>query len=219
MIKAVIFDLDGTLLDRDMSLKRFVSAQHDRIKALHKVPKEAFLERFVELDARGYVWKDVVYQSLIEEFELRDTTFNELLSDYEHNFYEHCVGFPHMREVLEYFHNKHIKLAMITNGLTDLQLGNINALGIAPYFEFIMVSEQEGVRKPDPEIFLRALRRLNVEPSEAVYVGDHPVNDIAASRAVGMKAVWKKDVFYDDDFDRDGTIEELNELVNVIEGW
>ncbi|WP_233455196.1 HAD family hydrolase [Paenibacillus elgii] len=44
---------------------------------------------------------------------------------------------------------------------------------------------------PDPAIFIRALSKLGVEATEALFAGDHPENDIRASRAVGMKAAWK----------------------------
>ncbi len=67
-IQAVLFDLDGTLLDRDTSLLRFVHDQYERIGALQLVQKDVFCERFIELDQHGYVWKDKVYEQLVAEF-------------------------------------------------------------------------------------------------------------------------------------------------------
>jgi putative hydrolase of the HAD superfamily len=69
MIKSVIFDLDGTLLDRDASVEQFVSVQHDRLSEyLSHIPKNDYIARFIELDCHGHVWKDKVYQSLVSEF-------------------------------------------------------------------------------------------------------------------------------------------------------
>lgn len=56
MIKAAIFDLDGTLLNRDESVKIFIDKQYDRLhKLLGNIPKEKYVKRFIELDNRGYV--------------------------------------------------------------------------------------------------------------------------------------------------------------------
>lgn len=62
MLKAVLFDLDGTLLNREASLKAFIDDQYDRFDALKAVSKERYCTRFIELDNYGYVWKDRVYQ-------------------------------------------------------------------------------------------------------------------------------------------------------------
>jgi putative hydrolase of the HAD superfamily len=75
MIKAVIFDLDGTLLNRDESVKVFANRQYDRLKNLvGHIPKAKYVTRFIELDNRGYVWKDKVYQQLVEELKITDIT-------------------------------------------------------------------------------------------------------------------------------------------------
>lgn len=63
-MKAVIFDLDGTLLDRESSLLSFLEDQYVRFRGLQKIDKQAFVNRFVELDCRGYVWKDAVYRQI-----------------------------------------------------------------------------------------------------------------------------------------------------------
>ncbi|MFE4713316.1 HAD family hydrolase [Paenibacillus sp. NPDC056722] len=218
MIRAVLFDLDGTLLDRDSSLKRFVEMQHQRWgHCLGHIPKEAFINRFVELDARGYVWKDAVYQQLIDEFEIQGTTWEELLEDYVSQFHQACVSFPNLLELLEELQQRGIELGLITNGFTALQMSNIQALGIERYFSAILVSEQEGLRKPDHRIFKLAAERLGVAPEESIYVGDHPMNDVQASREAGMIAIWKKDEYWDSPVEADAVINDLSELVGILE--
>ncbi len=87
MIKAVLFDLDGTLLERDASIEQFIAIQYDRFtKDLKHISKRDYIARFIRLDCHGHVWKDKVYQELVEEFEIKGLTWQMLLQDYEQQF-------------------------------------------------------------------------------------------------------------------------------------
>ncbi|KOP65630.1 hypothetical protein AMS62_10510 [Bacillus sp. FJAT-18019] len=217
MITTIVFDLDGTLLDRDASLLRFVRDQYDRL-SFHAsaVDKELYVSRFVELNRRGYVWKDQVYQQLVVEFGL-PLPWEELLADYISGFQHHCVGFPNLHEALGGLKSRGLKLGLISNGYGEFQFNNIRGLGIEHYFDIVVISEWEGLRKPDPRIFNNTLHRLESKSEESIYVGDHPVNDVTASRDVGMKGIWKRDLYYDRNFARDGEIGDLIEIMDFIE--
>lgn len=84
------------------------------------------------------------------------------------------------------------------------------------YFNTILVSEWEGIKKPDPQIFIRALEKLKVLPSESIFMGDYPVNDVKASQNVGMKGIWKRD-FQWDHVEADSIVNDLSELPLIIE--
>ena len=216
MIKAVLFDLDGTLLDRDASVKKFIENQYERLSNyLGHIPKEKYITRFIELDSRGYVWKDKVYQRLVEEYDIVEIDWEYLLQDYISEFKYHCVPFTNLHRMLEELKEKDLVIGMITNGFGQFQMDNIRALGIEKYFDAILVSENEGIKKPNPAIFERALTRLNIAPSESVFVGDHPENDVKASRYVGMKAIWKKDGQWDT-FETEFVVGDLGELPKLI---
>ncbi len=214
--KAVLFDLDGTLLDRDTSLLSFIRDQYDRYPQFRIVEKDDFVRRFVELDDRGYVWKDKVYRQIIAEFSILGVEWTELLDDYLSNFQKHCVGFPNASDMLTKLKKDGVKLALVSNGYGQFQFDNFQALGIAHLFDEVLISEWEGLRKPDPAIFLRALSKLGVSAEEALFVGDHPANDIRASRAVGMKAAWKRNDGTSSAVDADIAIDDLGDIITAV---
>jgi len=215
VIKAALFDLDGTLLNRDASVKLFIDRQYDRLYELvGHIPKEKYMERFIELDSRGYVWKDKVYQQLVKEFNIK-MAWEDLLEDYIQKFRNHCVPFPHLISMLEELKSNNLRLGIITNGYGQFQMDNVKALGIETYMDLILVSEWEGMKKPDPQIFQRALMKLQLQSEESVFIGDHPDNDVKAAQQVGMKGIWKRDEQWKG-FEADYTVDNLDEIFFVI---
>lgn len=214
MIKAVLFDLDGTLFDRDTSVRRLIETQYDAYAAsLMQVAKPAFVARFMELDARGYVPKDVVYQRLVEELALQDLDAAELTTYFFAHYHDDCVPFPGVLGLLDELRHQGLRLGLITNGGADHQLKTVRALGIEAYFSTVLISGAEGIKKPDPAIFHRAVGRLGVLSEECLFVGDHPETDIAGARNAGLKGIWKRDLFWEPPSGADGVIDDLHVLI------
>lgn len=215
VIKAALFDLDGTLLNRDASVKLFIDRQYDRLyEWLGHILKEKYMDRFIELDSRGYVWKDKVYQQLVEEFTI-NLAWEDLLDDYIKEFRNHCVPFPHLISMLEELKSNNLLLGIITNGYGQFQMDNVKALGIEKYMDLILVSEWEGIKKPDSQIFQRALKKLHLLPEESIFIGDHPDNDVKAAQQVGMKGILKRDDHWYD-VDADYIVADLVEVPFII---
>ncbi|MEM7116492.1 MAG: HAD-IA family hydrolase [Chloroflexota bacterium] len=218
MIKAVIFDMDNTLMDRHEGLKLFAADQYRRrFAGLAQVTEAAYMERFVVLDNNGRLWKDIVYQQLVAEFNLPSVSWETLLDEYVSLFRNFCHPLPGLHKMIATFQQQNIKLAVITNGPYPFQRHNFEAMGITDAFEFVMVSEQEGLRKPDPAIFQRALNRLGLQPHEAVYVGDNPIADVQGAHSASMKAVFRPSVHWDACPTADATCENLADLPQIIQ--
>jgi putative hydrolase of the HAD superfamily len=82
-------------------------------------------------------------------------------------------------------------IGVITEGLEIKQAEKLVRLGVVPYLSpnAVFISDQIGISKPNRKLFLRACSEVGVKPAEAMYVGDHPENDIAPAKEVGMIAV------------------------------
>jgi len=157
-----------------------------------------------------------VYGQLIDEFSLKHVDGVSLLYDYINHFHKSCIGFSNLHNMLTRLKKNNIKLAIVSNGFGHFQSNNIKSLRIEHYFDAILISEWEEVRKPDKEIFMRALNKLGATGDQSLFVGDHPDNDIAASRAVGMKAVWKRNSHFEANVEADAVIDDLEELIPIV---
>lgn len=217
MLKAVYFDLDRTLYDRDTSFRQFLASQHAKFAhALGSIPLETYVAKIEEWDNRGRVWKDTVYQTVVQEFKVEGVAWEVLFEDFITRFTDYCIPFPGLLAALAQLKADGFQLGLISNGFEEFQFRIIRALGIQHRFEVIVISEMEGMRKPDPEIFRRALARLDVLARESVYVGAHPVIDIGGARDAGMKTVWKNNGGQIEGVDADAVIAQLDELPAVL---
>lgn len=189
-IQALLFDLDGTLLNREMSLVRFIADQHLRLIApISNCPADVYQTLFIEWDQRGLVWKDRVYQQLVAHFQL-DVSPEVLLDDYLTRFAKTSVLFPGTKSMLTSLASTY-RLGLITNGRSDLQRSVIDHHQLTSFFNPILISEEVGLSKPEPALFLRPVQAFGLEPEQVLFIGDHPLHDVAAAKAVGMPALLK----------------------------
>lgn len=189
MIAAVLFDLDETLHDRSASLHDFLISQHERHLA-GCCSREVFMECFVRLDAHRSLPKTSLYPQLLSELDITTVDANMLAEDYAAQFHRHARHMDGAMPLLHALRQRGLKLGIITNGLTGFQLSVSAALGFTEIVDLVMVSEAEGLRKPDPRIFLRAAERLGTPPNACLFIGDNPEADVQGAHGVGMHAVW-----------------------------
>lgn len=188
--RAVLFDLDETLLDRTASLTDFLCWQVRGMLRNSVSSEQEFIDRFLLLDEAGTVWKDKVYSVLVQEFNISDWSVDELLASYELCFCGFCKLKPNAFEALQSLHKSGYKLGLVSNGKYPFQLRNFNALGIEQLFGSVIISEEVGFRKPDPEIFSMCCEALKSNPNECVFVGDNPIADIDGANALGLYSIF-----------------------------
>lgn len=213
-LKAILFDLDGTLLNREATLIAFCKAQHHKFSL--KMNSDNYVKRVFELDANGYVRKEIVYAEIAKEFNLSKEIEQNLFLDYMNHFQEYCVPFNGLTEMLNALKDKQFLIGIITNGRHEGQMASLRALSLEEVFDVVLISESEELSKPDSALFERALNRLGVKANEAFYVGDHPINDIEAAKKVGLMTIWKKNEVYKQ-VNSDFLINELSEILLVLE--
>ena len=111
------------------------------------------------------------------------------------------------------------RLALVTNGASDVQRAKLSRTPFAAYFAEVVISVEAGVAKPDPEIFRIAARRLGVDPRDCVMVGDSLARDVAGAKAAGMRAVWIDRKLWDESetMKPDARIERLSDLPAALD--
>jgi putative hydrolase of the HAD superfamily len=213
-VQAVVFDLDGTLLDRRLSFEQFVWNQWERFPLVREsVDRAQYVRSAVEHDGDGYAPRKDLFVNVLARFALPIEWSSTLLEDYRAGFPSGCVLFSDAAQTLAALRAAGLKLGLITNGSARMQRAKLRCLSLEAAFDTVLISEVEGVSKPDARIFRLALERLSTAPEHAVFVGDHPEVDVSGARGAGMKAVWRRDAKVSRTVQADAVIENLGDLL------
>ncbi len=188
--KAIIFDVDETLVDRKDAFIRFCNYLLDRYSKDHPYDgtREALIDYMVEIDENGYSRLEDFIPRLNKLWRL-PLSVEEFIAERNEVFGKLTTAYPELYEVLEALKGRY-KLGIITNGYSSVQREKIKSVKIADYFDDIIVSGEQDFAKPDPRIFALSCERLGVTPAEAVYIGDYYPNDIAGAIGAGIMPIW-----------------------------
>lgn len=191
-IRAVLFDFDDTLHDRNCAYMRF--SEFFVKKYFPELSPQEQYARMVEMTERnggGYVDYLKYLTELIQDWNWKDApSVEELYSEVQFMFPEYVVLNDEAIQVLKELRSRGLRLGIITNGPILLQHRKLDVCGVRPLVDVAVVSCEENVHKPSPEIFRRAASRLGVPCRNCLFVGDHPINDIQGAQSAGMKPVY-----------------------------
>lgn len=194
-VKAVFFDLDDTLWPIVPVIQRAETVMFDWLtQYAPNVAKHFNIETLRER-RKALMASDPVYQldlralrraGLVEAFEVvgEDIALVDRAMEIFSKARNEVILFDDVLPTLERLQNK-LMLGSISNGVADLE-----TIGLAHHFQISIAAYRIGTAKPDPMIFRAACDALQIEPSEAAYVGDDPVLDVEGAQKAGLYGIW-----------------------------
>lgn len=131
---------------------------------------------------------------------------------------------PGVKDTLHELHSRGYTLGVIANTITEREIPDwIESDGLTNYFQDVMHSSKVGIRKPNPEIFREAARRIGVMPSKCAYVGDNPIYDVSGSRQAGfgltvliLESASQPADARTEEYKPDYVIQEMRELLDIF---
>jgi HAD superfamily hydrolase (TIGR01509 family) len=189
MLKAVLFDLDMTLIDF-MKMKRLASdgAARAMVRAGLRMP----LGRARRMLFRTYLREGIESDTAFTRFLKENNSYSErilaaALNAYLRTKYMHMEPYPDVRPTLRRLRRMGMKLAVVTDAPRLKAYQRLDSMGIADMFDAVVGFEDTGRTKPSRLPFRKALSLLGVRPGEAMHVGDWPEKDVRGARDAGLK--------------------------------
>jgi putative hydrolase of the HAD superfamily len=205
-IKAILFDLYGTLIDieTDESMEGiYRTIAHyltyhginlhrwevrDRYYRIMKQQKEACGEAYPEIDVEA-IWNEFLMQEGIRSSLHRGQQAKVIAHIYRGVSRNRLQLYPDVKRVLDELQKKY-RLALISDAQSCYALPEIQAVGLENYFESIVISSLHGFRKPDARLFQQTLDDMKLGPAEVIWVGNDMFRDIYGAQALGIKNIF-----------------------------
>ena len=221
MIRAVIFDLDNTLVDFMLLKERAIEA------AINSMIDAGLKLTFEEADKKIH---DIYNKEGIEYQQVFDQLFLELYGKVDHKIISAGIvayrtareaalkpypkAFPTLIELIK----MGIKLAVVSDAPSKEAWLRLSYINFHHLFDVVITYDDTYERKPSPAPFNLALKRLNLKPEECLMIGDWAERDMVGAKAVGMKTCFARygDVFKTTYPNSDYDIISISELIKII---
>ena len=202
MIRAVLFDLDDTLFDHRYSSQsalatlyaRYACLQQKSLAELNDLHKDLLEHYHRELLAGRHTLDSARHERFRQLF----ACYGEQLAEEETAAASECYRTVFMAnrqlmagagQLLAYLRTR-VRIGIVTNNMRDEQTAKLAHLGITELIDELITSEEVGLAKPDPGIFVAALQRLHSTPAESVMVGDSWAADVLGATQLGIRTIW-----------------------------
>lgn len=218
MIKAVILDIDNTLMDFMRMKRAAVDAAVDAmIDAGLPMHKDHLREKIFEIYWKeGIEDQNIFDKVLMKEFGKVDPKILAAgIIGYKRAKEGHMTLYPHVKMALTDLLKMGVRMGVVSDAPRLSVWMRIVGLGLHHYFEHVVTFEDTGEKKPSPKPFKKILSLMEVEPGAAIMVGDWAERDIKGAKALGMKTAWAK---YGNEFDTpvSGADYELDDIYNLV---
>ncbi len=230
----MLFDLDDTLYSYRPVHEKALKEAHRIFKKELKISLEEFLHLYKisrkeiqrELAGTASAHNRVLYfQRLVEK--THHTIDSEIVLRLNNTYWDFFI--KNMKigkdviKTLKKIKEAGLRTAIISDMTTIIQLRKMSKLGITPYIDFWVTSEEAGSEKPNAIVFLLALNKLNVLPADAIMIGDNPINDIEGGNSVGLDTVLisnktSTEFKWSEDYQKPNfTIKEIPEILKILD--
>ncbi len=221
MIKAVVFDLDNTLVDF-MKMKR--RAIEEAIPAMIDAGLEITPEYANKLIDEIYKEQGIEYQQVFDEFlrrVLQKVNYKILSAGivaYRKAREAALIPYPHVYSTLNKLAKLGVKMGILSDAPSKEAWLRLAYLNFHHIFDAVVTFDETGERKPSPLPFKMILERLQVKPEEALMVGDWAERDVIGAAKVGMKTAFARygDTFNTEHHTADYDLKDIRELEDII---
>jgi HAD superfamily hydrolase (TIGR02253 family) len=221
MVRAIVFDLDNTLMDfmkmKDLGVQGAVSAMLD---AGLPMPAEEAHRKIYEI----YKLEGIEYQRVFDEFlhtelgHIEPKLLAAAIVGYRRTRESALVVYPHTHQTLIELSKRGLRLAVVSDAPRLQAWLRLTYLQLQHLFDAVVAWEDTGQRKPAPEPFQRALELLDVPAGEAIMVGDWAERDVVGAKRIGMLTAFARygDTFGTEHSGADFELLGIRDLLDVV---
>lgn len=221
MIRAIVFDLDNTLVDfmkmKKRSIEEAIPAMIDAglpitYKECDNFISEIYKEQGIEYQ-RVF---DMLLQRVLQHVDYKILSAGIIA--YRRAREAALIPYPHVYSTLNKLLKSGIKLGILSDAPTKEAWLRLAQLNFIHTFDAVVTFNDTGERKPHPAPFKAILNKLNVKPEETLMIGDWAERDILGAKNAGMKTAFAKygDTFNTQDHGADFELNDISELVGII---
>lgn len=188
MIKAIIFDLDNTLIDRQKAFREMLERKFHLLFNDEDLIQE-MVDFIIKEDKNGTVERIDVFTKWVKKYQVTCISAKQLDQEWSNESGSVAFLYDDVRDTLAKLKEKY-KIAILTNGNKVSQRRKLQTIDIYDLLDYSLVSDEIDIRKPNKEIFEYTAKQLGLNTNECVYVGDNYNVDVIGSRNAGMLPVF-----------------------------